>query len=211
MKQKIEKILLNTTDLFQKYGIKSLTMSDIARLNMVSKKTLYNYVSDKAELVELVLQHFFAVIYDKINQESSKAQNAIEEMLYIQKQLVEVVKNHNYSVEFDLRKYYPLLYDKMNLDKSRQLYKEMKENIERGQSEGLYRQEVDADLIAKSRVIFQTQRIDNEFVSFKEFANVRALKHMMEYHMRAICTEEGLKVLTQLIKEFNNENCDHEN
>ena len=52
-------LYIKVLDLYKKYGIKSVTMDDIARELGISKKTLYNLVSDKKELVEkVILQEF---------------------------------------------------------------------------------------------------------------------------------------------------------
>ena len=203
MDEKLIQILEHTQTLFQKYGIRSLTMSDIARENMVSKKTLYNYVSDKADLVEQVLHRHFFVNKGCIDAVTKDAKNAVEEVFELQRMLVQIIKEHNPSVEFDLTKYYPQIFHKLMIEKSRELYKGIKHNILRGQEEKLYRADVDADLVAKSRVIFQTQRVDNEVVSFKDFTNTYALKQMMLYHMRAICTAEGLEIVEREIQDFN--------
>jgi len=51
-----QELLAGTVQLFMRYGIKSMTMDDIARQLGVSKKTLYLYVSDKNDLVVKSLQ-----------------------------------------------------------------------------------------------------------------------------------------------------------
>ena len=46
-----KKILEGTKELFMRYGIRSVSMDDIARHLSVSKKTLYQHFADKDELV----------------------------------------------------------------------------------------------------------------------------------------------------------------
>lgn len=202
MDEKFIQIAEHTHHLFHKYGVRSLTMSDIARENMISKKTLYNYVSDKADLIDKVFQRHFENNRDRMKQYVDQAANAIEEIFLLQTRLTKIIEEHNPSVEFDLIKYYPKVYNRLLIRNSKKLYEEIKRNITRGQDEGLYRSDVDADLIAKSRVLFQTQRVDNEVVSFKDFTNSYALKQMMMYHMRAICTMQGLRIVDEMIDEF---------
>ena len=202
MEKKLQEILKNTAALFWKFGIKSLTMTDIARENMIAKKTLYTYVSDKANLVEKVLKYRLFETKGNIKDAKKSAKNAVEEVFAIQKVLLTIIEGHNPSIDFDLRKYYPLVYHRITIEKSKELYEEMKSNIERGKKEGLFLQDIDADLIAKSRVLFQTQRVDNEVVSFKDFSNTYALKHMVLYHMRAVCTPKGMEIVNKEIKSF---------
>ena len=46
-----KELLDQVRKIFMRYGIKSVTMDDIARELKVSKKTLYKYVTDKPDLV----------------------------------------------------------------------------------------------------------------------------------------------------------------
>jgi AcrR family transcriptional regulator len=48
---KEQKIIADAIKVFMTYGIKSVTMDDIAKHMRMSKKTLYQYVSDKNDLV----------------------------------------------------------------------------------------------------------------------------------------------------------------
>ena len=48
---KEEQLLFAATELFMRLGVKSLTMDDISKHLGISKKTLYQYVSDKKDLV----------------------------------------------------------------------------------------------------------------------------------------------------------------
>jgi len=51
MNEEQKRILLKVSELYTKYGIKSITMDDVARELGISKKTLYQFVSDKNELL----------------------------------------------------------------------------------------------------------------------------------------------------------------
>ena len=53
-----ETLIRSARELFLKYGIKSVSMDDIARLLGISKKTIYNIVDNKSELVEEVIKDF---------------------------------------------------------------------------------------------------------------------------------------------------------
>ncbi len=204
MDEKLNKILKYTYTLFCKYGIRSLTMADIARRNMISKKTLYLYVENKADLVDKVLK--FNMEYNAMKRSLyvKNANNAIEEIFLVQKRLIKILKNYNPMLNFDLMKYYPQIYQKNMLNVSENIYLDIKRNIKRGQDEGLYRLDLDADLIAKSRLFFHYQQVDNKVVSYKDFVNPHAVKHMMLYHMRAVCTLDGLAKVDKMIDDLKN-------
>ena len=52
-----ERIKIQATDLFMRYGIRSVSMDDIANNLGMSKKTIYQFYADKDELVDAVIEH----------------------------------------------------------------------------------------------------------------------------------------------------------
>jgi AcrR family transcriptional regulator len=50
-----ERILIKAEELFMQFGIRSVSMDDIANNLGMSKKTLYQYYADKDELVDAVI------------------------------------------------------------------------------------------------------------------------------------------------------------
>ena len=57
MNSEFQNILEKVSALYMKYGIKSITMDDVARELGISKKTLYQFVENKNELVEKVVDY----------------------------------------------------------------------------------------------------------------------------------------------------------
>jgi AcrR family transcriptional regulator len=51
-----DRIQEKANEMFMRYGIRSVSMDDIAGQLGMSKKTLYQYFSDKDELVDAVMQ-----------------------------------------------------------------------------------------------------------------------------------------------------------
>jgi AcrR family transcriptional regulator len=74
------RILEKAHEWFNRFGIRSVSMDDIATQVGMSKKTLYQYYTDKDELVDAV---FSAVMEDHktcCTHDRSQAGNAIEEV-----------------------------------------------------------------------------------------------------------------------------------
>ena len=99
----IEKISL----LYQKYGIKSVTMDDVATELGISKKTLYQYFDDKAGLVKDIIHHYVNYQNKAFEEISDKNLNSIELIFEISKFVSKLLKEMNPSITFDLKKYYP--------------------------------------------------------------------------------------------------------
>src|SRR6202000_2790704 len=51
-----ERILSKAADLFMRYGIRSITMDEIASQLGISKKTIYQFFTDKDDLVSAVIE-----------------------------------------------------------------------------------------------------------------------------------------------------------
>jgi AcrR family transcriptional regulator len=199
----IFKNIVNTaTDLYKKFGLKSITMDDVANACMMSKKTLYKYVKDKIDLLKQAFKCEFEKQESHFIEIVDKNLNAVEEVFEIHKHLVKMMKTHNPAIEYDLIKYYPKIHKDISDKKSKMVYEMMLKNLKKGIQEGLYYDDIDIELIAKQRVILQVQTIENSIVSYKQFVTAYAMKHMFIYHLRAICNPEGIKVLNNKIKEF---------
>ncbi len=197
-----EKIIQTASTLYRKFGIKSVTMDDVARECMISKKTLYKYVNDKIDLLTQTFRFEFDFQIKRFKSLSEKKINAIEEVFEIHKNLIAMLKTHNPSLEYEMDKYYPVIHKELTEKKSEHVYKMMLLNLNKGIEEGLYYNDIDVELIAKQRVIFQVQKVENSVVSYQEFLKPKAMKQMFKYHLRAICSPKGLEILNKKIKEL---------
>ena len=78
-----EKILHKATDLFLTYGVKSVTMDDIAKELAISKKTIYTFFSTKTKLVEVTTSHLFHKINSEIQSICSSGQDPVKELFMV--------------------------------------------------------------------------------------------------------------------------------
>jgi AcrR family transcriptional regulator len=193
MEKELLDILKKVNTLYQKYGIKSITMDDVAKKLGISKKTLYQYVKDKADLVEKVIM---LEIKDKqkISKEfiNNKKINVIEKAIQVHKFIDEYLKNVNFSIEYDLRKYYPDLYKKIQEMRRKNMYESMLRNMKKGKKEGLYRKDLNVELIAKLQIFRAENLLDNGMFSKKDFT-IETFNELLTYHIRGIASNKGIK------------------
>ena len=102
-----EKIIAGAGDLFHRYGIRSVSMDDIARHLSISKKTIYQYYKDKDEIVSLALKQHMDQQKTEYNEIFSKGANAIEELARVSQCMRKDFKDMNPSLLFDMQKYHP--------------------------------------------------------------------------------------------------------
>ena len=75
-------------------------------------------------------------------------------------------------------------------------------NLEKGISEGLYRDEIDKENILKFYFLLITGVHESDFFDRKKFTEADLGQVALEYHIRAIATEKGAKVLQEQIEKL---------
>jgi TetR/AcrR family transcriptional regulator, cholesterol catabolism regulator len=193
-----QELILSITQLFLKYGIKSVTMDDIARDLGMSKKTLYKHFPDKKELVKKVLEGF--VEYDKayICILVKKDLNAIDKMLEIEKYVTEKVKEVHPSIHYDLQKYYPEAWKIFINHKTGFIYNCIIDNMKAGVKEGLYRNDLDMEILGRLYISRIDLFINPEVFPPDQFSFKRTLTEAILYHLRGIASEKGIEYLKKI-------------
>jgi AcrR family transcriptional regulator len=206
MNNEMKDILSNVREWYMKYGIKSITMDDVARDMGISKKTLYKYVTDKDDLVGKFIDYEIEIRQDEICKCFHKEFNAIEELFEISVFMNKLIRTQNPATEHDLKKYYPHHYQKIIKARREGVYKYILLNLKKGQDEGLYRLDMDNMIIAKL-YLFRSESIhSNDLFSVEEFTSVKLFVELLTYHIRGIATDKGIAVLERKIKELETNN-----
>ena len=193
-----QSILSLCRDLFMRYGIKSITMDDIARKLGVSKKTLYQYVENKEDLIQQVVYQHTLEEKEAIEQIGLKANNAVEEIYLIAKYVVGLLRQVSPTTMYDLQKYYRNIWDMIEALHQQFVLTIIKANLERGIKEELYRQDLDVDVIAQLYVGNTSMITNEDFFPLKDYARDRIFTEFIKYHIRGIASSKGLKTLKKL-------------
>jgi AcrR family transcriptional regulator len=204
MNEELYSILKKVKCLYQKYGIKSVTMDDVSHELGISKKTLYQYVQDKDELVQQVVDLELEERKKEIQGIESNHLNAIEETFEINRCVNITLKSHSSATEYDLKKYYPALYVKIREVKRAEMQSLLKKNLLKGIKEGLYREDIDIEIITKLHLTQIDNLSENEIISIDEYLNPKFFNEVYKYHLRGLVTEKGLKILDDCLKKIRN-------
>lgn len=199
------KILQGAANLFMRIGIKSVSMDDIARELGVSKKTIYKHFSDKKDLVLKVIETDMEREMLSCNTCYNTDENAVQKMIDISKHISHQHKDINPTVIFDLQKYYPSAWAKINTFRTDFISNKIIQNIEEGQNETLYRQEIKPK-IAAAMYVTLIQGMMQQMIQGDNNYDFKTLHlQMVSYHLFGICTQEGRSYLEQHINEITNE------
>ena len=197
MDEKEKQLLIAAGDIFMMNGVKSMTMDDIARALKISKKTLYKFVKDKNDLVcksiGLVMDSHeceFDEICDRI-------ENPIEELREITLKAAEQLKLIHPSVMYDIRKFHPEAWEYFEDHKNTHIYECVIDNLKRGQNTGVYREDINSEIISKLYVARFEILFDPEIFPPSKFTLVDVHNEMMQYHFYGILTPKGIEELNK--------------
>jgi AcrR family transcriptional regulator len=179
--------------MFFEFGIRNLNMDDISRSLGISKKTLYQYFKSKEDLIEKLFY------YDEMKWdiEMSKLKidemNAIEILLQVSLRVFEGLKQLNPKLKFELKKYYEPIYQQFMIRKQNHIFSQISKNIEKGITEGIYRNDVNIELVAGLYVRNLVMMHNNDDFCFVENITFeQVFQVMFENHIRAISTPKGI-------------------
>lgn len=147
-----ERILVKAEELFIQFGIRSVSMDDIANNLGMSKKTLYQYFADKDELVEAVVDGHISMMKGECISSREKASNAIHEIFLTMQHISNELNNMNPMLLFDMEKFHFKAYQRFREYKDRFLLQIIRNNIEWGIREELYRPDLNIDVLCKYRI-----------------------------------------------------------
>lgn len=147
-----QRIKQAANDLVMQYGIRSVSMDDIAAKLGISKKTIYLYFKDKDELVDEIVGDIIVNNRYECNADRDRAENAIHEIFLVMDMMAEMFTAMNPGILFDMQKYHPATFKKFLKHKNEFLYNVCRENLERGIQEELYRPDLAVDILCRYRV-----------------------------------------------------------
>lgn len=197
-----ERIKKAAQDLLMRYSIRSVSMDDIAASVGMSKKTLYHYYQDKDELVKSVVDSVIAVNQCSCEGHINAADNAVHEIFLAMEMMVEMCKTMNPSVIYEMQKYHPEAYQHFHLHKTQFLLQHIRQNIDRGIQEELYRPDVNGEVLARFRV-------ESMFIPFNpgfqahlpNYTLLELEEQILTHFLFGLVTPKGHKLATKYMTE----------
>jgi AcrR family transcriptional regulator len=198
----LQKILSASAELFSQYGFKTITMDDIARRAGISKKTLYQQFANKEEVVNESVVWYKNQSSENCGIVLADAENAIEAMVKMMAFFDNMNKRINPMAMFEMQRFYPEAFKTfrdMLVDRDVVM---IRENIERGIKEGLYREDINADLLARYRLetsllILQPNLLVNDRNSLMSVA-----LEIGEHFLYGIMTPKGEKLYKKYKEKY---------
>jgi AcrR family transcriptional regulator len=203
MDSTLTEVLERVRELFFKYGVRSVSMDDICRDLGISKKKLYQLFSSKNELVEKLLELErvnFEIIFDTY---SFEGVNAIDILLTVSKELGEKFRDISPSITFDLKKYYPDIYHKHIEDRVDFIFKKIQINLEKGVNQGVYRDDLSIELVARLYIRRLIDLHNPEFFPADKFSFQTLFEAMFDNFIRGIANAKGIEYYEKQKRKVN--------
>ncbi len=190
-------ILECSLEMYFKFGIKSVTMDDVAKELGISKKTIYKYFENKATLVQRVSEHIILRIRGMMETVIKEYDNAIEQLFAMDCAASESMKNQHPALKYQLKKYYPKTHDYAINEQRNLILHITKLNLQKGMATGLYRNDLNLEIIAFLYFSTLLSLSDQEtFVNSSHTIEEFSRENLI-YHIRGIASSKGLAYLEQ--------------
>ena len=198
------RILHCAEDLYRKIGFRAVTLDQLSSQMGISKKTIYQFFTDKDELVDAIMESEISKRQKDCTLVHEEAENAIHEIFLTMAMLTDDFQDINPIVIHDLRKFHPATFDKFQRHKNEFLYQVISKNLQRGKEEGLYRAEIDVDVITKLRLETAMMVFDQDIFPSDKYNLLRVTNAIMDHFLHGVVTQTGLQYIDQYKKEIIN-------
>jgi TetR/AcrR family transcriptional regulator, cholesterol catabolism regulator len=196
-----ERILKAAEELFMKFGIRSVTMDEIASELGMSKKTIYLHFEDKDAIVHEVATSRMMGEKDICEEIYKEAMNPIDEVC----REIEMLKTHsaalNPVVIYDLKKYYPKTWALFQQHKQTIFLEITKRNLKEGVEQGLYRNEINIEILSRLRMEEIDFAFDQSAFSLEKFSQFEVHKTFIDHFLRGVVTQKGLAIYEAYIEK----------
>ncbi|WP_426058528.1 TetR/AcrR family transcriptional regulator [Hymenobacter sp. B1770] len=192
-----ERILNHSATLFLRNGVKSVSMDDIAASMAMSKKTLYKWFENKDQIVLATMELHLGKVQGECASMSGQAATAVEEMMRITAWAEQQFSSMHPGIFYDLQKYYPAAWSLFAAHKSTFILAQITKNLERGMTEGLYRSDLDVDVLARMHLAQIDLMFNAELFPPGQFAAQRVSRILDEHFLLGVASLKGHKLINE--------------
>ena len=188
-------LLEKALSLFMRYGIRSVTMDDVAREAGMSKKTIYQQCGDRNGLVMATVRYMTASVSDKCKHISVNHSNPIDQLLEIGRYFHDLTRQINPNLFYEMSKYFPEAWTLLRKHRMEFVEDQVSANIEKGIEQGIYRDNFNKKIVIRLYLSLIDLILDEETFPKSVFTFKELHREIILYHLHAIVTPKGLKYL----------------
>jgi TetR/AcrR family transcriptional regulator, cholesterol catabolism regulator len=192
-----EKIVKGAEELFFKYGIRSVTMDDIAKHLGMSKKTIYQYFKEKDEIIHKLMLARLKKDECTFSECVNNASNIVDEVFSMMKNIHEIFSTINPQLFYELQKYYPQTWKLFKDFKEEFILKMVEKSLEKGIKEGHVRPDINVKILSRLRMEQIEMAMDPASFPPDKFKILDVQLTLVEHFLYGICTLKGHKLINK--------------
>ena len=199
-----EQVMTTALDLFSQYGIKSVSMDDIARNIGISKRTIYEFFEDKETLLQEANKSYNNSMRSTLAELEKGPYTALDVFVLFYEDFMKRPRWYNKKYYDDLKRY-PKALQKTEEEKSRFLKKCIK-LLSRGAKEGVFQPNINFEIVAllakeQAKMIRPSKALSNHSVS-------EVFNTILYTFLRGISTEKGIAILDRYLLKYKQKQLD---
>lgn len=183
---------------FARFGVRTITMEDLARQAGISKKTIYQEFEDKKDLVKAVFAAILEQDRKRLQFILEQGDGVIEHLVQTSKMMRERLTSINPLVILEVQKYFPEAWNLFESFKEETIQQDLIKVLERGKELGYFRPEIDSKVLARVRLTQVTSAFDPKNFAEPDYNLVEEQMIILDHFLHGIFTEKGRQAyLTQ--------------
>lgn len=198
-----DKIIETAKEQFMRFGVRSVTMDDIARLAGISKKTIYQEFSDKNQLVFDTFSNALQDDIIRLEHLPKIKDGVIEHLVGLTNFIRQRFRDMNPMIMNEIQRYFPQCWQLFEDFKKDYVLKEIIELLEKGKEEGYFRMEINTEIIALIRMEQMMFIFDPIKFPPSKFNAVDLQLELFEHFLHGIFTEKGREAYLKQKNQYN--------
>jgi AcrR family transcriptional regulator len=193
--EKSERIIEEALRLFMKYGIRNITMDELAKHLGISKRTIYERFKDKDSLLLLCIKSLSADQKSRINRIIKESSHVIDSIYRIIGEKSAMMRNLNPLFMEDMRKFHPAIFKLIHQRDELEDISLTEQLLIKGKEEGIFLPEINTSLVTRfMREMFRLFG-DNEVFPFEQYDRTEMFDNIFMTFIRGLCTANGIEIL----------------
>ena len=186
---------------FRQLGFKNVTMDDLARQIGISKKTLFELFENKDELVLETIKHMLETNRAETEAVLKSSKNAVEQLINVITIMEKMLRGLNLISYMDLQRYYPAAYQYLETFKREHMLTDIIENLKQGIAEGLYRSDVNVEVVSRFRLESAMIVFHNNVYPQDKFNIIEVNNELFVHYMYGIASIKGHKLINKYLNK----------
>ena len=198
-----ERIKEKSGQLFFSYGLRSISMDDVAHMCGMSKKSVYQYFEDKNALVSAIVHDLIKSHKRLLKICNDAAEDAIDEVIKQIEESFNIWAAIRPPFFYELEKFCPEAWHELKLYRLK-MHDGIISNLEWGKREGIYRNNINTALIAELRLHQLTNLLQQNFVTTQQWSIHQSVIELTDLYLHSIATEKGRERLYTILRNDHN-------